>query len=588
MRLPGWLLLLGLVLWPALGHAKLDLSFDLDGYYRARWVHVGNVFDTTVMPNTICLPGSLCVNVTPQKSTDFLIHRLRLIPKLSLDDLVSLYVQVDALNNVIWGDNDLATSSSPVFATGTSNTNLLGERIASVEVPRAWVELKLPVGQLRVGRMPSQWGLGLLANDGNGFRNEFDDAYFGSTADRILFATKPLQIIQALRGDRSYKSNLLFAIAYDKVVEEPCEVRTGPTSNCTLLSPEELWQRYQLDRTPGSQAFLSRPKNDVDQAVLVLLYNGERIKLIRHNDQLDVDEVVFVLLYNADKIKLWKPNDQLVAGTYIVLRKQRRSFSKDPQDGDSSNRDAAGNPQDDGSFVQIYDFYLKVRLAQLYAESEALVIIGETTGGVPLPPNSKKKVRLHGGVGRLGYVSRWLDGIMEAGWASGTSDLESDTFTQRPLHPDYGVGLVLYRQVLRERSFQVYNAFNARGFSSQGGVIDSTYIFPRLRLRPPLAKLKGLELVVGVLAAWADKQDDRLFGATFPDGKKRGKYLGTEIDASLKYSFYRDHIRLVLEGGYLWFGEQLRAVDPDTGYPYPGEYWARGSWTLQSRLAFVF
>jgi len=126
-------------------------------------------------------------------------------------------------------------------------------------------------------------------------------------------------------------------------------------------------------------------------------------------------------------------------------------------------------------------------------------------------------------------------------------------------------------------------------------VIDSTYIFPRLRLRPPLAKLKGLELVVGVLAAWADKRDERLFGScgptgldTCPSGLKRGNYLGTEIDASLKYSFYRDHIRLVFEGGYLWFGEQLRKVDPGTGEPYLGDYWARGSWTLQSRLAFVF
>jgi hypothetical protein len=569
MRRLLWLLAALVLAWPAPGQARLEPKLDLEGYYRARWVHVGNVFDTEVLPNTLCLPGNPCVSVTPQKTTDYLFHRVRVVPKLSLGDVASLHVQVDALNNTLWGDNDLATSSSPVFATGTSNTNILGERIGSVEVPRAWLELKVPVGQFRVGRMPSQWGLGLLANDGNGFRNEFDDATGGSTADRILFATKPIQIIQALRGDRSYRSNLLFAIGYDKIVEEPCEVRTGSISNCTLLSPEALWNKYQGtpanpgDRPIGSQGFLARPKNDVDQAVLVLLYNAERIKLVR-------------------------PDDQLMAGTYIVLRKQHQSFTKDPQDGDTSNRDVNGNPVDSGSFVQIYDFYVKARVTRAYAEGEVLAIIGDTTGGVPLPPNSKKTVRLHGGVGRAGYVSPMLDAIMEAGWASGTSDLEAERFTQRPLHPDYGVGLVLYRQVLRERSYQVYTPFNARGFSSQGGVIDSTYIFPRVRFRPPLTKLKGLELIVGVLAAWADKQDDRLFGATFPDDRKRGKYLGTEIDAALRYSFYEDHIRFTFEGGYLWFGEQLRGVDPDTGYPYVGDYWARGSWTLQSRIACVF
>jgi hypothetical protein len=548
MRRSLWLLAALLFAWPALGHAKLDLKLDVEGYYRARWVHVGNVFDTEFMPNTSGVP------VTPQKSTDFLVHRVRVIPKLSIGDLVTLNVQVDALNNVVWGDNDLATSTSAVFATGASNTNIFGERVASVEVPRAWLELKLPIGQLRVGRMPSQWGLGLLANDGNGFRNEFDDAYTGSTADRILFATKPIQIIQALRGDRTYKSNLLFAIGYDKIVEEPCEVKTGPISNCTLLSPEQLWQRYQDDRPPGSQGFLARPKNDVDQAVLVLLYNAEKIKLVR-------------------------PDDQLTAGTYIVLRKQARSFTKAPQD---------DTGPDHGSFVGIYDAYVRARVTRAYLEGEFLAIIGETTGGVPLPPDSKKEVRLYGGVGKAGYVSPMLDAIFEVGWASGTTDLLGERFTQRPLHPDYGVGLILYRQVLRERSYQVYSAFNARGFSSGGGVIDSKYIFPRVRFRPPVKKLKGLELIVGVLAAWADKRDDVLFSATFPDGRKRGSYLGTELDAALKYSFYEDHIRFSFEGGYLFFGEQLRAVDPATGHPYSGDYWAKGAWSLQSRLAYVF
>jgi hypothetical protein len=545
--LPRLLLLLALA-WPALASAKLELRFDLEGYYRARWVHVGNAFDTQVMPNTAN------VVVTPQKRADFLVQRVRLVPALALADFVTLRVQVDALNNVVWGDNDLASSTAPVFATGTSNTNLLGERIASIEVPRAWLELKLPVGLLRVGRMPSQWGLGLLANDGNGFRNEFDDANGGSTADRILFATRPVQIYKALRGDRTYKSNLVFAVAYDKIVEEPCEVRNGPIANCSLLAPNDLWQRYQDDRPVGGQGFLARNQNDVDQAVLVLLYNAEKIQLLR-------------------------PDDQLALGTYIVLRNQQRSFTKEIREDD---------PVDTGTFVGIYDVYLKARVARAYAEGEFLAIVGDTTGGVPLPPNSKKAVRLYGGVGRFGYVSPMLDGIFEVGYASGTRNLEGETFTQRPLHPDYAVGLVLYRQVLRERSFQVYNAINARGFSSGGGVIDSKYIFPRIRFRPQHRKLKGLELVAGVLAAWADKRDDMLFASSFSDGRRRSSYLGTELDAALKYSFYEDHVRFTLEAGYLIFGEQLRAVDPNTGYPYLGDYWARGAWSVQSRIAFVF
>jgi hypothetical protein len=543
-----WLLVALALAWPAPGHAKLELKLDLSGYFRVRAVRSGNVFDTTVLPNT-------AVAATPQKSTDYLYQRVRLTPRISLGDVATLHVQIDALNNVVWGDNDLVSSTAPVFATGTSNTNLLGERVASVEVPRAWLELKIPVGLLRVGRMPSQWGLGLLANDGNGFRNEFDDAHFGSTADRVLFATRPVQVYKAIRGDRGYKSNLIFAIAYDKIVEEPCEVLHGSISNCSLLPPDDLWERYQEDRPAGSQAFLARNQNDVDELVLVLSYANPKLHLVR-------------------------PDDQLTLGTYIVLRSQNQSFTKVPQEDD---------PKDTGTFVGIYDVYLKARIWRAYAEGEFVAIIGDTTGGVPLPPNSKKQIRLYGGVGRVGYVSPFFDFIVESGYASGTSDLEGEKFTQRPLHPDYAVGLVLYRQVLRERSYQVYSAFNARGFSSAGGVIDSAYVFPRVRLRPPWPKLKGLELVAGVLSAWADKRDEILFSAHKGDsGEKRGTYLGTEIDAALKYSFYQDHLRFVLEGGYLVFGEQLRAVDPRTGYPFPGDYWSKGAWTFQSRLAYVF
>ena len=58
------------------------------------------------------------------------------------------------------------------------------------------MEFKLPVGVMRVGRQESHWGMGLLANHGNGFDDLFGDNHWGATFDRIMFATQPLAIAQ--------------------------------------------------------------------------------------------------------------------------------------------------------------------------------------------------------------------------------------------------------------------------------------------------------------------------------------------------------------------------------------------------------
>ncbi len=52
---------------------------------------------------------------------------------------------------------------------------------------RVWAEVQTPVGLLSFGRMPSEWGLGIMANAGGGI-----DEDFGDTVDRIQFALPPV------------------------------------------------------------------------------------------------------------------------------------------------------------------------------------------------------------------------------------------------------------------------------------------------------------------------------------------------------------------------------------------------------------
>ncbi|RME25180.1 MAG: TIGR04551 family protein [Deltaproteobacteria bacterium] len=138
--------------------------------------------------------------------------RFRLEPTINISEDVRIMAQIDILDNLILGSTPNGYPQNQyyplvVFSDGqippTAGFNSLRD---SITVKRVWGEVMTPLGLLRFGRMPSHWGLGLLANDGGpshydngplvtqpdylGLTGQCFDCDFGSTADRILFATK--------------------------------------------------------------------------------------------------------------------------------------------------------------------------------------------------------------------------------------------------------------------------------------------------------------------------------------------------------------------------------------------------------------
>ena len=120
-----------------------------------------------------------------------------------------------------------------------SDDPVSARRIATIGT--AWVQFPVPVGLMRVGRMPSHWGMGLLANGGgtgwmdpespkgepqrrildNFFDDDFGDNHFGSSADRILFITKPITIYRTLKKLGKVEHPLVVGYAFDKLSEAP-------------------------------------------------------------------------------------------------------------------------------------------------------------------------------------------------------------------------------------------------------------------------------------------------------------------------------------------------------------------------------
>jgi hypothetical protein len=573
------------------GADLMELKWTTEGYYRARSVFLTNL---APQPNdfyTLTYPvNSEPIKIPEIRRTSYLTHRLRIMPSLSYEKLASLHFQVDAIDDVLLGDNN-GLSSAPLFATDATNQNFLGGQVGdSVTIPRAWVQFQVPVGIMRVGRMPSHWGMGLLANGGGTgnldtltppppgeperkssdffFDDDFGDNHFGSTADRILFITKPLSIVRTVQKAKNVESNFIVGYAYDKLSEAP------------LLPAEPFERRF---RPFGQQGFISRGRND------------------------DATEHVVLAVYSVPDWDVVRYTDQFKAGVYGVLRTQREgsTYPSDPDLGDPTancSGDMGGDPsafepcEDDGSKVFITDFWYKVRYGPWYSEAEGLVIFGNTFGGVPFPSkNRTKKALITSGVLRVGHMTDLLDLILEVGHASGDENLEDETFKQRAMHPDYNVGLILYEEILREQTARAFLTFfsdenpeGAQGFMSKGGVINSNYVHPKVRWRPGFG---GFEIIGALLMAWIDDRPDTgANGLWLPfsderiDGDDEGLipffgdgHLGTEIDVAAKTSF-AGKMMFSLESGLLVFGDGLRARLTE----------AKTAFTLQTRLAFMW
>jgi uncharacterized protein (TIGR04551 family) len=121
--------------------------------------------------------------------------RLRLEPTMNVSESVRVRAQIDVLDNYVLGSSesrlaDLPGSPYPVPFYGSTRTFYPGDSTNDRDavIPRrVWGEVQTPVGLLSFGRMPSAWGLGMLANAGAGI-----DSDFGDTVDRLQFATPPV------------------------------------------------------------------------------------------------------------------------------------------------------------------------------------------------------------------------------------------------------------------------------------------------------------------------------------------------------------------------------------------------------------
>ena len=129
--------------------------------------------------------------------------RFRLAPVLHVSDNVRIITQIDMLDNLVAGSTPEGYANVPSSSGGyavvprngyaplsfLSTTQWapqagVNSTKDSILVKRVWGEYATPIGQIRFGRMPGNWGLGMYENSGDGY-----DSDYQTTVDAFMVTT---------------------------------------------------------------------------------------------------------------------------------------------------------------------------------------------------------------------------------------------------------------------------------------------------------------------------------------------------------------------------------------------------------------
>ena len=405
--------------------------------------------------------------------------------------------------------------------------------------------------------------MGLLANDGNGFRNDFGEAHYSSTNDRVLFATKPIAIYQKIAGKADTGVPLYAVVAVDRLVEDPLIQYYGFKCSPGLVQGTDADYDRACD-TDGDGT------TDEDHGYTDDTFDPENRRpdwWVDQND--DVWEMVYVLVYRGEKVRYFGGTGDLTAGVWAVHRKQRETDSN----------------------VLIVDAYVSSKVHGTIVEFEG-ISIGGTSRAIALPGSTNesgkgdpltKKVGIAGYVARVGYEQPGWKLLFETGFASGDEAVTDKNFTGRPLNPDHNVGLLLYEEVI-SRVTQVRWTDSANGLWSNGGVYNSRYIFPTAHVFP----LDNWELIGGFINIWPHKPDGALIACTDNDEgcltpssqQPEANSLGYEVDFAIKHRWH-EHVLLSIESGFAKATDRLPLEG--VGLNPEGKFF-----TFQSRIAYEF
>lgn len=413
--------------------------------------------------------------------------RFRLEPEFHVSDNLRVLTQIDLLDNLVLGSTPsgyVSGLNGVEERSGYAPLGVLDDDTAapsrrnslrdSIVVKRVWAEWATPVGQLRFGRMPNQWGLGMVWNAGNGH----DDDY-GSTVDRA-------QIISGIKSLDLYASASL---------DFPNE---GPTTDNVSLERGQPYDIAQLDDVNQYTFSILRQKSpELLKAALnrgdVVLNGG--LQLQYRHQQLAADQSGLC---------------DVAADGAVPL-----GCSVDYEPGFVRR----------GASIWLPDLWLQLLYGGFRFETEIATVQGtiDNVGTEPGANATNYKLRSWGFASEIEQklAENKLHLGFKFGWASGDADVDSlapgsgfqdqhgdHTVSTFRFHPSYGLDLILYRNLLTR--------------------VQGTYYFrPSVKydfLREP----NGQKIGGGIAALWSR-------ASSFMQTPGHDRDLGVEVNGQLYF-----------------------------------------------------
>jgi uncharacterized protein (TIGR04551 family) len=236
------------------------------------------------------------------KSQAFANLRLRLNPEIHISDNLRILAQVDLLDNLVLGStpdsyaltpsgvgssgynaalpNGYATLNAYSQSQGAPTAGVNGYK-NSIEVKRAWAEYLTPLGQVRLGRMPAHWGLGMQFNAGDCI-----DCDYQSNVDRIMFTTGLKSLDLYFGGSWNFVST-------GPTSASPYDVYGGQPYNTANLTNVGEWMLFAAHKTNPELQRLKLSRGDfVLNGGLMALYRKQILDVVAGQSPFSANDTV--------------------------------------------------------------------------------------------------------------------------------------------------------------------------------------------------------------------------------------------------------------------------------------------------------
>ncbi|MGO9835915.1 MAG: TIGR04551 family protein [Polyangiaceae bacterium] len=443
--------------------------------------------------------------------------RLRLDPEIDISDNLRIQTEIFALDNLVLGSTPNAYAMQPAAAGTTMGANSKGyvsagfNRFAplsflsstqgpptagvngttnSINVQRVWAEYNTPLGQLRFGRMPGNWGLGMVENSGDGI-----DSDYQTTLDRIMFVTGLKSMDLYLGGAWDFVSTgPTNGTAYDVYGGQPY-------NTCNLCNVNE-WAAFVSHRTNPEIQRLKLARGDlVINGGVYTTYRSQYLDVATGQTPYTDDNSTNALDNGLEPRRAWAVTPDL--WVQMLWRKFRFEAEAATINGQIGSYPTLGQNLFNPTGIREYGLVTQTELRAVEDKLDLQFGFGWSSGD-PYANNPQTGATA-GGVG-TGALSPPSGGGLQGEFPN-TNNQVADISTFR-FHPDYHVDLIFFRNILQQ--------------------IEGAYYFRPSIDYDFLRHADGEKLGGGAAVIWSR-------ASQFIQTPGHARDLGVELDAQLYY-----------------------------------------------------